>query len=454
MILADFQKEGVRRIYEFQGRALLADQMGLGKTIQALEWIRRIPQRRPVIIVCPASVKYNWQSEALDHFNIRVDVIEGRATKRTKCLPGNIVVINYDILPSWLKVIQKAKPQVVVLDESHYLINHLAKRTKAAMKLSKLAASVVALSGTPMTNRPIELWPVLQCVDPTIFPSRQDFAWRFCAPKFTPWGWKYDGATNVKALHRILRERCMIRRLKKDVLKELPNKSRNAVPFKLSAKSYVAYQEAQNDFLNWLGKISPSKARRAKRSQALTKIGYLLRLVAKLKLEWTEKWIADFLDANPKEKLVCFTMHRFVIDRLIERFRGQALFIDGRVKGKKRHDVVRAFQTNRKYRVLFGNWKAAGIGITLHAASNLAALDLPWVPGDVMQGEDRIHRIGQKMKCFIHYLMALGTIEEKQVKVLKKKTKILNAILNGQRPEGDLDFFDELLREIQQTIKV
>lgn len=447
--LRPFQEEGVRSIYQFKGRALLADEPGLGKTIQALFWITRIPKHRPVVILCPASVKYVWQIEAMNHLRLRTEVLEGRAKPRQNLPQGDIFILNYDILPSWLKILKKAKPQVVVFDEIHYLQNRNARRTKASLKLSQIARSVIGTSGTPLTNRPIELWAVLQAINPAIFPSLPDFAWRYCKPRFVFGAWRYDGATNTKELSRILRKRCMIRRLKKDVLKELPDKTRRAVPFRLH--SYKEYHEAQNKFLQWLRKRSPSRAHRAAKSMALTKVGYLLRLVAQLKLDWTEQWIRDFLENHPGEKLVGLTMHRFVIDHLRERFAGQALFIDGRVKGKRRHETVRAFQSNPRWRLLFGNWKAAGIGITLTAAWNFAALDLPWTPGDLLQGEDRIHRMGQKKKCMMWYLMALGTIEEKQIQILRRKSKVLDAILNGQGSEEDLNIFDELIEEMNKT---
>ena len=449
--LRQYQVEGVRGIYQFRGRCLLADEMGLGKTIMCLDWVRRLPQCRPVVIVCPASVKYVWQSEAALHFNIRTEVLEGEANKRS-VMPGNIVIVNYDILPSWLKVLRKAKPQIIIIDEIHYIKSSKARRTKAVRKLCRKARSVVGTSGTPMTNRPIELWSVLQAINPDIFPSKTDFAWRYCKPRYTPWGWVYDGSSNSKELREILLETCMIRRLKKDVLGELPPVTQNLVPFHLHDSDQEDYESAQKNFIEWLRKLSPAKAKRAAKSQGLTKVGYLLRLVAKLKYPHTEQWVADFLADNPNEKIVALTMHRAVIDRLRERFRGKILFIDGRVKGKKRHDTVRAFQNNRQYQMLVGNWKAAGIGITLTAAAHIAGLDFPWTPADLCQGRDRIHRFGQKRKCFMHHLITKHTIEEKQVRLLHKKSKVLDAILDGTAADADLNVFGELVESLKTSL--
>lgn len=442
--LRQFQKEGVRMIYDFKGRALLADEQGLGKTLEALEWIRRTPRHRPVVIVTPSSLKYTWQKEASMHFGMRSEVLEGRPRKSLG-LSSKIIILNYDILQHWLKVLLKNQPTTVIFDECHYIKNPEAARTKAAQRLSANASSVVGLSGTPMTNQAIDLWSILSCIRPELFPSRLKFAWRYCKPKATPWGWQFNGAVKKKELNRILRERVLIRRLKKDVAKELPDKIHKVISFKLD--SYQEYNKARTDFLGWLKKISPAKAKRAKRSQALVKIGYLLRLVAEIKLKWTIKWLEEFKETHPGKKLVGLTMHTSVIDALKKKF-PNSIVIDGRVKGKLRTESVRRFQTDKKIPFFFGNWKAAGVGITLTAAHHFASFDFPWTPGDLSQGLDRIHRIGQEKTVFIYFLMAMNTLEESQLTGLKKKGKVLSSILDGGRTAKDFDMLDTLLQEV------
>lgn len=444
--LRPFQLAGAKRIYQFKGRAILADEQGLGKTLQALYWILRVKNRRPAVIVTPASVKYAWQSEAALHFQMRTEVLEGHRKKRIMDLPGPVLIVNYDILHSWLPALLKAEPQIVIFDECHYIKNPTAQRTKAALRLAERASSIVGLSGTPMTNRPIELWPILYAVRPDLFPERGGYAWRYCRPRYTPWGWMFDGASRTGELHRILKKEVMIRRLKSEVAKELPPKIREVIPFKLP--SYDEYHRAENEFIKWLREISPARAKRAQKSQALTKIGYLLRLTAKLKLGWTTRWIEEWLECNPGEKLIALTMHTAVIEHLTEKFRKRCVVIDGSVTGMKREEAKRRFISNRSTDLLLGNWRAAGVGLNLQVSSNVAGLDFPWTPGDMMQGEDRIHRIGQTRTCHVHYLMAMETIEEKQIRLLRKKSKILDAILNGSRPRKDLDLFSELVKEM------
>lgn len=446
--LLPFQFEGVRAIHQFGGRALLADDMGLGKTIQALYWVLKTPKRRPVVIVSPASMKFTWQAEAALHFGLRAAVLE---SKNSKTLPKEeLLIINYDILADWLKPLLKLRPKMVILDEVHYITNPRAKRSRAVHKLCRNVSSVVGLSGTPFTNRPIELWSVLKAIKPSLFPSRQEYAWTYCKPRWTPWGWKYDGAANTKKLNRLLRQHVMVRRLKTEVARDLPSKQRQSVVFRLSPQQAKEYQEAEQDFLVWLAKKNQARADRAKKSPALTKIGYLLRLVAELKLEFSIQWIKEFFETNPDKKLVAFTMHTFVIERLLKVF-PHMLIVDGSVSGRKRFEVVRQFQNNRKSNLLVGNWRAAGVGLTMTAAHNAAALDFPWTPGDLLQGEDRLHRIGQKTDVLIHYLTTFGTIEEKLVRILQRKARVLDAVLNEGLDADELNIFDELLEIMKGT---
>ncbi len=441
--LRPFQEEGVRGIWLLHGRALLADEQGLGKTIQSLEWIRRIPRRRPAFIITPASLKYAWQAEAA-HFGMRTEVLEGHRPKKKFSLPSDIVILNYDILHSWLPALLRADPKAIVFDEIHYLRNPEARRTIAAKKLAEGVPSVVGLSGTPMLKRPIELWSVLNIIKPDLYPDRMAYAWRFCKPRLTHWGWRYDGATNTEELRRTLLRHVMIRRVKKDVAPELPPKTRTMIPFRL--KSYTEYQKAQVDFLKWLRGISPAKANRAKSNSALVKVGYILRLVARLKLEWTVQWIADFCENNPGEKLLALTMHTFVIDALRARF-PNSVVVNGAVTGLKRQEAIKTFQTNPRVPLLFGNWIAAGVGLNLQVACNAVGLDFPHTPGALLQGEDRIHRIGQKRRVSIYYLFAKDTIEERYMKLMRKHIGTLDAILNGEESEEDFSMFDELLLE-------
>jgi len=442
--LRPFQEEAQVAFYNFRGRCLCADEQGLGKTIEALAWIRLLPKRRPALIVTPASIKYAWMEEALMHFKIRARVLEGRGPGEPVTLDDDVLILNYDILDGWLKTLLKRPPKILVLDECHMVKNPGAKRTKAARIISRQADSVLALSGTPMTNHPIELWSVLNILRPDIFPDFSDFAWRYTFPKFSArFGWTYKGVKHKQELHEILLRECMIRRLKKDVAPELPDKTIKMLPIKLS--NFKEYKKARDSFIEWLKERPPARGHKAKKAEALVKVGYLFRICAKVRLNDTLNLIRDFSEENPGEKLVGLTGHTFIIDALKAKFPNSSI-VDGRVTGRLRMDAVRKFHSP-KVPYFWGNWRAAGTGLNLQVASHFLSLDPPWTPGDFMQCQDRIHRIGQTKKVVIYFPYAMDTIEEKWLGVLQERGNDFRSIIDGEDGDGDSNSFTEQLIE-------
>lgn len=447
--LKPYQREGSRAIYDFGGRALLADEMGLGKTIQVLNYVVKTKQRLTVV-VCPASLKLNWEREAAHHVGLLSDVLEGRRIpKRKRAISARhpIIIVNYEILHYWIDYLKELKPTCLVIDEAHYVKNRKSQRYEAVKEMASVCKRIVAVSGTPLTNNPAELWPTLNILLPEQFSSFFKFAFRWCKPKKLPWGWSYGGARDLEKLHAKLKKLCMIRRLKKDVLKDLPPKVRQVVPMYL--RNRKEYDLAANDFLNWLNRVSPERARKAKKAQAVTRVGYLLRLAARLKKDFVFDWIDNYLESSER-KLVVFTKHRKMVEMLKERYGRRAVVVDGSVKGEKRQQAVDQFQRNPQVRVFIGNIKAAGVGLTLTAADTCVFADLPWTPGDLVQAEDRIHRIGQKSTAFIYYLVARDTIEERLCKILREKQSILEGVLDGQGNGDNLDILQDLLKSIKQ----
>ena len=449
--LKSFQLTAVRKIEHFKGRALLADEMGLGKTFEALQWLQNHPEIRPVIVICPAFLKWVWETIASLHFNMRGEVLEGTKPQKIRLIKNkNFLIINYEILQYWHTYLEKLKPQALIIDECHYQKSRRAKRTKAVKKLSKKIPHIICISGTPLVNRPAELWTTLNLIRPDEFPSFILFAFRYCKPIMTPWGWQYKGANNLKELHRKLNSLMMIRRLKKDVLKELPDKTRYIIP--LDIEDGEEYDEAVTNFIRWLSKISISRAKKAKRAKKLVQMGYLKRLAAKLKMKSVLKWVDYFLREN-NGKLVLYCTHREIIKILHKRYQKISVIVDGSITGKNRILAVRSFQSNKKIRIFIGNIKAAGVGITLTAASSLAFVEMDWVPGNHTQAEDRIHRIGQKSAATIYYLVAKDTIEENLCKLIQKKQAILSATLDGGKRSNPLDIFDELEKTLKRKLK-
>ena len=424
--LYPFQADGVRFIERKGGRALIADEMGLGKTIQALTWLAAHPEKRPALIICPASVKLNWAKECRIWCESDVQVLSGRKPHPTS---AGIVIINYDILPAWLGSLAETKWAVMVVDEIHFIKNSKAQRTKAAKKLGKGIPHIIGLSGTPIVNRPIEIYNAAKLIEPGCLPGFFSFIKRYCGAYHDGFGWKYDGASNTDELHKRLTDTVMIRRRKEDVLEDLPAKIRSVIPLDIINRR--EYDRAEKDFLGWLRDIDVEKATRAEAALALVKIEALKQLTIKGKIGQCVEWIRDFVETNGK--LVVFSTHKDTIDRLMEEFKTVAVRYDGSTGSAAREKAIDEFQGNPDVRLFIGNMKAAGVGITLTAASATCFVELGWTPGEHEQAEDRVHRIGQEAdSVHAYYLIADRTIEEEISELLDQKRQVLDQVLDGK----------------------
>lgn len=441
--LFPFQKAGVAFIEKSNGRALIADEMGLGKTIQAAAWLQLHPEKRPAIILCPASLKLNWAKEIRDTLSTKdkVQILQG-----TKPYPvtGDIIIINYDILNSWvetLQALQAINPQVLIIDEAHLIKNSSAIRTKATKKLAKGIPHVIALTGTPIVNRPVEGFNIFQILDRNLFPNFWTYVHRYCGARHNGFGWDFSGATNKEELHRILTSTIMIRRRKSDVLKDLPEKLYSFVPMDLA--NGTEYRIAEAEFIEYLRDVKGKEAaEKAKKAEHLVKIEHLKQLAVKGKMKQAINWIKDFIEDG--SKLVVFAVHKEVIDQLMKEFKETAVKIDGSTPTPERHKAVEAFQNDSNVKLFIGNIQAAGVGITLTAASAVAFLELPWTPGELVQAEDRCHRIGQKNAVNIYYLLAENSVEYRLAKLLDRKKEVLSAVIDG-KPVEEKSLISELI---------
>ena len=454
--LLPFQIESLRQIDEFKGRCLLALDMGLGKTLISLTWIKRKPlERLPALVICPAAVKHQWQKEA-ERLGIQSCVLSGQMAFEPEVRPAPLLIINYDVLPSWADWLAKQEHATIILDEVQLTKNLRAKRTRAVRKVVQgqdRNVHLLALSGTPLLNSPIELFPILNLLWPRYYSNFWSYAKKFSKPKRTPWGWDFRMARNVKTLHKQLKKLGLIRYRKADVLKDrLPPKIRQVIPCKLSSRR--EYKMASNDFLGWLRKTDPQRLRSAVKAQALVKLGYLLRLTGRLKINSVVSWIEKFLTYMPEDRKLClFCVHKHVIDELAERTRHltDCVIIDGRTSPSRRKKLVEKFQQDPNCRLCIGNVQAAGVGLDglQQASSVVAVIELCWRPGDHLQLEDRLHRIGQQNTVWVYYLIAKGTIEDQLCEILQRKQKTITQVLDGKgwrrRKELELNLYDELL---------
>lgn len=437
-----YQLIGVKKIERFKRRALLADDMGLGKTLQSLLVCKRNPNACPIIVVCPAGLKENWRREAAAHINMRAEILEGTKPPRRRMRHSQILIINYDILQYWLEYLKALNPQTIILDECHRIKNRTAKCTKAAKQLCDGVPSILALSGTPMLNRPVELYPILSILRPKTYKHFTRFAQRYCQPRRRFWGWEYKGATHTKELRGRLLGTCMIRRRLVDVLEDLPPKRRIIVPLQITDRRQ--YDLLRKDFKDWAQRHNPRKNSNMM-AEALRQLGYMKRLAGTLKMPAITNWIDNFL-VETDQKLIVFGIHKAVLRPLHARYKN-SLLIDGTIKGKHRQNVVDKFHFDNQSRILFGNLQAAGTGWNCKCTSTIAFAEMGWTPGEHDQAESRahgLHRGQQGVSFTAYYLLGIDTIEEKLCKIIHSKQKTIRGIIDGSETKR-MDVFKELL---------
>ena len=428
-----FQMDGIRFIKKGSGRVIVGDDMGVGKTLQVLGWLSVNPSKRPVVIVTPANAKFNWSDQIEKHTFLSCDVLSGR---KTHPITEDIVVINYDIISYWQKRLIQLKPAVLVLDECHYLKNRKAQRTETCRSLSRVVKCVLPLSGTPIINRPVEFFPVLNMIQPKEFPNFWKFAFRYCGAKRGFRGWEFKGASHLDEL----RERILpffLRRMKSEVLKELPEKRRTILPVEINNKN--EYKKATLNFLNWYkDKAGTGAVKRARKAQAIVKLGQLKQLTAEGKLKQAFEWIDDFLFSTD-EKLVVFVYHKSIFGGLSKQYK--KISAVGGKSGKERQRQVEKFQTDPKCRLFIGSLAADKEAITLTASSTVFFLELGWTPAEHEQAEDRVNRIGQTdNKITVYYMIGRNTIDEYVWEIIEKKRKIINKIMTGKsHSDGGID---------------
>jgi SNF2 family DNA or RNA helicase len=437
--LRPFQRAGVAYAL-WSRRTFLADEQGLGKTVEALAALEA-DEAYPAVVVCPASLKLNWQREIqrwLPHRS--VTVVSGTSGVHES---ADIVVLNYEIVHAHRARLGLRVPKALVLDESHYVKNPRAKRTQAVRRLvSGLAPDALRLllTGTPVMNHPEELIAQLRILGRLEeFGSGARFARRF------------QGIGAEERIHWHLRRTCFVRRLKSEVLPQLPAKEQVVVPVALDNER--EYRLAEQDVIKWLreqpldlGELE-AKVAAALRAERLAQLNTLRRLAARGKLGAALAWIHDFLESD--EPLVVFAGHREVQELLLERF-PDALHVLGRDSIDQREATVRAFQAGEGPQLLIAATRVAGQGITLTRASNVAFLDLEWTPAMHDQAEDRLHRIGQHDAVTAWYLLAAETIDETMIELIARKRGIVGAVTDGRRDESEA-LVQSVVRELRGT---
>jgi hypothetical protein len=425
-----------------QRRAFLSDEQGLGKTIEAIAALEA-DEAFPAIVVCPASLKLNWLRELQLWLPGRTVQTLSGGGGGAAIADADVTVLNYDIVAPRLESLRALEPRALVLDESHYCKNAAAKRTQAVQRLASAVGGesmILALTGTPVLNRPAELISQLRIIG-----RLGDFG------SGVQFGERFRGADAHLRLHWHLRARCFVRRLKADVLPQLPAKTRAVVPVELDNEP--EYRLAERDVIAWLQsqpldlRELDARVAAALRAERLVRLNALKLIAARGKLHAALGWIHDFCSSG--ERLVVFAHHREIQRAVLERFPA-ALHILGADTPLARERSLQAFQSpdGEGNQLIVCSIEVAGQGLTLTRSSNVVFLELDWTPAKHDQAEDRCHRIGQQDAVNASYLLAAGTIDETISKLLERKRAVIGAVTDG-REEDQEGVVDALVRELR-----
>ncbi|KAJ3591822.1 hypothetical protein NHX12_006954 [Muraenolepis orangiensis] len=421
--LMPFQRDGVNFAIFKEGRLLLADDMGLGKTVQAICIAAYYKKDWPLLVVTPSSVRFTWAEAfrrwlpSVEEDSINVVVKAKEASRR--CL---VNIISYDLLSRMEQ--QPANPfHVLIMDESHFLKNMKTARCKAALPLLKAAKRVILLSGTPAMSRPSELYTQVLAVRPTLFPRFHEFGMRYCAAKQLTWGWDYSGSSNLGELRLLLEESLMLRRLKTQVLSQLPAKQRKVVTVTIdgiNTRTKAALTAAARE-------LAKQQSNKTKEKEALL---VFYNQTANAKIQAIMEYIMDTLECG-REKFLVFAHHKMVLDSITEELSKKSVYyirIDGSTPSAERQRLCEDFQLRAGSCVAVLSITAANMGITLHSASLVVFAELFWNPGVLIQAEDRVHRIGQTSNVDIHYLVAKGTADDHLWPMIQQKMNVLEQV--------------------------
>lgn len=548
--LRPFQRAGVKWALDLDGRALIADEPGLGKTAQALGFLMAKSDSLPALVVCPATLRGTWVHEIRKFTDYRVQVLTAKSSLKmlrkadfdahTAPQQGyDITVMNYDMFSAetaktWIKMahgseeeakyareqlvqcgipalkvileamakkpgleimnrlnlaaelikalgdkarglkekryfrsfvngipmedFMKAGFKTLISDEAHYIKESKSQRGMATKVVSEQVRYSLALTGTPVLNNPKELWNIVDCVNPKIFPSFFNYAKRYCNGHQTRFGWDFSGSSNLEELDQKLRTSVMIRRMKEQVVTELPPKIRITVPMALDKlgdyedetkdpiKKLALLKKQREEWKEVLATLSEEErqkyisehAQQAAKARKLT--GQILDGIEKIKQAAVKAKFDECVEyilglQKAQGKVIVFMVHHEFTDRMVAAMKDAGLktgMIDGRVPMGERDAIKNAFQEGDTD-ILVCGIRAASEGLTLTASHTVVFMELDWNPSRHYQAEDRVHRIGQKIQPTMYYLVGIGTIEEEIAGMIDGKREVVNAALG----EGD-----------------
>ena len=444
--LLSHQIEAVQKLVENK-KYILADDMGLGKTTSTIVASLESGAKK-ILIICPASLKINWQREIENYTDRSIYISEGKNFSQEH----DFVIINYDIIKNFHNVKKKSDSQIlganfdlVVVDEAHYIKNGQAQRTKLINDLVKNVDRLWLLTGTPMTSRPMDYFNLLSLIDSPVAKNWMAYAIRYCSGyQFNAGGrkiWNVTGASNLEEL-RDRTSGLTLRRLKQDVL-DLPDKIITPVYLRLKSKQY---EEVMGDYYNWYEK-NPDESKSL--TVQFTKLTQVRQVIAEEKVIQTIELAENIIEQG--KKVIIFCNFTNSLDRIIQHFGKTAVRLDGSMSKPERQNSVDKFQEDDKVKVFVGNIKAAGVGITLTAAEAVIMNDLSFLPSDHSQAEDRAYRYGQKNNVLVYYPIFENTIEGVIYDILNNKKQVIATVMGDNLNSSDMA--EEILKRINEIRK-
>lgn len=472
LTMMPFQRAGVAYMISKlapngSGGVLLADDMGLGKTIQAIGCINLL-NPSTVLIICPASLKLNWRDELKKWLTHHYDIQVVMPRSHLVIEPQHIYIINYDIIDRFNQI-DAHRFDMAVIDEAHMIKNpdtlrgqcilgrKEGKKKNGAVLPAKngvTARAKIALTGTPIPNRPIEIQAILKWLQPDIFGNRMRFAMRYCGAVRGRFGWEMDGVSHAEELNTLLRSSCMCRRLKKDVLTELPPKIRQVIELPCDGLEdvlegeWAAYHAKENVLNNLQVAIQLAKASqsdneyqmavenlKAGLSAAFNDMALMRLKVARAKLPFLLNHLNDI--TSPDHQIICFANHKEIVREIIDNNKEHnSVGIHGDTSLAKRHEHAKMFQAGAS-RLIVGTFQPMGTGWTLTRSSHVVFAEGDWTPSTLSQAEDRAHRIGQRDSVLVQHLVLEGSLDAVMAKRVVEKQNVINQVLN-KRVDAEL----------------
>ena len=449
-----YQLKGIARGLQLK-RFMNCDEPGLGKTLQSIATIN-LADAFPCLVVCPSSLKINWLRE-WEKFTdkkamILTDKVRDTWTFFFQTGMHQVFIVNYESLKKYfVQRIKKAEGwtlrdvefrnsinlfKSVIIDESHRCKSASTQQAKFCKGICTGKEWVIELTGTPVVNRPKDLIPQLAILDRmNDFGGYKPFVDRYCSGQ--------REASNLRELNFNLWKYCMFRREKSLVLTDLPDKIRQVNTCEITNRK--EYMDAERDLIMYLQKYKDAdddKIAKAMRGEVMVRINILRQISARGKVRDVIEFVKDFRENGKKIILFC-SLHE-VVDQL-KRYFPTAVSVTGRDSQDEKQRAVDAFQNNPKADIIICSIKAAGVGLTLTASSNVAFVEFPWTYADCCQCEDRAHRIGQKDSVTCYYFLGRRTIDEKVYRIIQEKKNIANAV-TGSTEDIEENIVDMVVR--------